>query len=104
MSTPTPGGQQPAADFTAAELLAVMASRRLRGGTSVFAGVGLPLVAAILARSTHTPRLMIVVEGGIFDPEILPGRLPISTNEMRVAHGAAMLAPITDTFLYAQRG
>ena len=81
-----------------------MAARRLRGGTSVFAGVGLPLVAAILARKTHTPRLMIVVEGGIFDPEILPGRLPISTNEMRVAHRATMLTTITDTFLYAQRG
>lgn len=104
MTIAAASSQQPAADFTAAELLAVMASRRLRGGTSVFAGVGLPLVAAILARSTHTPRLMIVVEGGIFDPEILPGRLPISTNEMRDAHRASMLAPITDTFLYAQRG
>jgi glutaconate CoA-transferase subunit B len=81
-----------------------MASRGLRGGTSVFAGVGLPLVAAILARQTHTPRLMIVVEGGVFDPEMLPGRLPISTNEMRDAHRAAMLTTITDTFLYAQRG
>ena len=94
----------PTPTFTDAELLAVMASRRLRNGTSVFAGVGLPIVAAILARQTHTPRLMIVVEGGVFDPEILPGRLPISTNEMRIAHRAAMLAPITDTFLYAQRG
>jgi glutaconate CoA-transferase subunit B len=86
------------------ELLGVMAARRLRGGTSVFAGVGLPLLAAVLARKTHTPRLMIVVEGGIFDPEMLPGRLPISTNEMRDAHRATMLTTITDTFLYAQRG
>ena len=37
-------------------------------------------------------------------PEMLPGRLPVSTNEMRVAHRATMLMGITDTFLYAQRG
>lgn len=81
-----------------------MAARSLRGGASVFAGVGLPLLAAVLARSSHTPRLIIVVEGGIFDPEMLPGRLPISTNEMRDAHRATMLTTITDTFLFAQRG
>src|SRR5206468_4292770 len=40
----------------------------------------------------------------LFDPEMLPGRLPISTNEMRAAHRASMLTGITDTFLYAQRG
>jgi glutaconate CoA-transferase subunit B len=90
--------------FTDSELLAVMAARRLQGGASVFAGVGLPLLAAVMARQTHTPRLIIVVEGGVFDPEMLPGRLPISTNEMRDAHRATMLTGITDTFLYAQRG
>jgi glutaconate CoA-transferase, subunit B len=90
--------------YSDAELLTVMAARRLDDGAAVFAGVGIPLLAAILARHTHAPRLMIVVEGGIFDPEVLPGRLPISTNEMRVAHHALMLTGITDTFLYAQRG
>jgi glutaconate CoA-transferase subunit B len=90
--------------YTDAELLAVMAARHLHDGASVFAGVGIPLVAAVMARKSHAPRLMIVVEGGVFDPEVLPGRLPISTNEMRVAHRATMLTGITDTFLYAQRG
>lgn len=101
---PATSGQPQAPDYSASELLTVMAARKLRGGASVFAGVGLPLLAAVMARTTHTPRLMIVVEGGVFDPEMLPGRLPISTNEMRDAHRAAMLTTITDTFLYAQRG
>lgn len=98
------GAQTTSAAYSASELLTVMASRKLEGGASVFAGVGLPLLSAVMARQTHTPRLMIVVEGGIFDPEMLPGRLPISTNEMRDAHRATMLTSITDTFLYAQRG
>jgi glutaconate CoA-transferase subunit B len=90
--------------YTPSELLAVMAARRLLDGMAVFAGVGLPLLAAALARKSHAPGLQIVVEGGVLDPEMVPGRLPVSTNEMRVAHRATMLMGITDTFLYAQRG
>lgn len=86
------------------ELLAVIAARQLAGVTSLFAGVGIPLLAAALAQKTHAPELTIVVEGGSIGPEVIPGRLPISTNEMRVAHRARMLPGITDTFLFAQRG
>ncbi|MBI2217538.1 MAG: CoA-transferase [Candidatus Rokubacteria bacterium] len=86
------------------EWLAVVASRQLRDHTTVFAGVGVPLLAAALAQATHAPNLTIVVEGGIVGPRIKPGRLPISTNEMRTAYRATMLTGITDTFLLAQRG
>jgi glutaconate CoA-transferase subunit B len=90
--------------FNAAELLAVVASRQLRDDTTVFAGVGVPLLAAALARQRHAPRLTMVIQGGIIGPEIAPGRLPISTNEMRAGRRATMLPGITDAFLFAQRG
>lgn len=90
--------------FNAQELLAVIASRELRDNTTVFAGVGAPLLAAALARQRHAPRLTMVIEGGIIGPEIAPGKLPISTNEMRAAYRATMLPAITDAFLFAQRG
>jgi glutaconate CoA-transferase subunit B len=89
---------------TPSELLAVMGARQLRDDTTVFAGVGVPLLAAALAQQRHAPNLTMVIEGGIIGPRIAPGRLPISTNEMRAAHRAAMLPGITDTFLFAQRG
>jgi glutaconate CoA-transferase subunit B len=89
---------------TVSELLAVMGSRQLRDDTTVFAGVGVPLLAAALAQQRHAPNLTMVIEGGIIGPRIKPGRLPISTNEMRAAHRAQMLPGITDTFLFAQRG
>ena len=92
------------ATVTAAELLAVMGARQLRDDTTVFAGVGVPLLAAALAQQRHAPKLTMVIEGGIIAPRIKPGRLPISTNEMRTAYGASMLPGITDTFLFAQRG
>jgi len=90
--------------YTAAELLAATASRLLADDAIVFAGVGTPLLASVLAKSTHAPHLTIVVEGGVVGLEVLPGRLPISTNEMRAGRRAVMLPSITQTFLYAQRG
>lgn len=89
---------------TANELLAVMGSRALRDGTTVFAGVGAPMMAAALAQRTHAPGLTMMMEGGILGPSFKPGELPISTNEMRTAYRAQMLPGITDAFLLAQRG
>jgi glutaconate CoA-transferase subunit B len=89
---------------TANELLAVMGARALKDDTTVFAGVGAPMMAAALAQRTHAPRLTMVVEGGVVGPEWKPGELPISTNEMRAGYRAQMLPGITDVFLMAQRG
>jgi len=91
-------------DVTAEELMAITASRLLADHKIVFAGVGMPLLASVVARRIHAPKLTIVLEGGIIGASLLPGKLPISTNEMRAAYGAQMLTDITDIFLYAQRG
>ena len=91
-------------DVTAEELMAITASRLLADHKVVFAGVGMPLLASAVARHRHAPHLTIVLEGGIIGTTLLPGKLPISTNEMRAAYGAQMLTDITDIFLYAQRG
>ncbi len=91
-------------EYTAHEMLTVLTCRQIAGAQTVFAGIGIPLVAAIMAKATLAPHLIIVVEGGSVDPQVIPGLLPISTNEMRIGHRAQMLAQITDTFLFAQRG
>jgi glutaconate CoA-transferase, subunit B len=84
--------------------MAVTASRLLGDHRVVFAGVGMPLLASALARHRHAPNLTIVTEGGIIGTQLLAGRLPVSTNEMRAAFGAEMLTDVTDIFLFAQRG
>ena len=91
-------------DITGEELMAITASRLLADHKVVFAGVGMPLLASAVARHRHAPHLTIVLEGGIIGTSLRPGKLPISTNEMRAAYGAQMLTDITDIFLYAQRG
>jgi len=84
--------------------MTVAGSRLLADHRVVFAGVGIPLLASVLAQQLHAPHLTIVLEGGIVAPRMIPGKLPISTNEMRAAHCAQMLTGIVDVFHYAQRG
>ena len=90
--------------WTPNELMAVAAGRLLDDGKVVFAGVGMPILAALLAQERQAPNLTIALEGGIVGPQLAAGRLPISTNEMRAARLAPFLTDITDVFLSAQRG
>ncbi len=89
---------------TASELLAVMSSRLLKDGQTVFAGVGIPLLAATLAQRMHAPGLTILFEGGTLGPFIVAGELPPSTNEKRCTRRANMLLSNTDVLLLLQRG
>ncbi|MBB3770241.1 glutaconate CoA-transferase subunit B [Angulomicrobium tetraedrale] len=90
--------------YTASELLAVMSARLLKEGQTVFAGVGIPLLAAILAQKTHAPGLTILFEGGVIGPFVEAGKLPPSTNEQRCTRRANMLVSITEVLLMLQRG
>ena len=90
--------------YTSTELLAVMSARLLRDGQCVFAGVGIPLLAAALAQRLHARGLTILFEGGVIGPLIVPGELPPTTNEQRCSRRANMLVGITDVLLLLQRG
>ena len=92
------------AAYTASELLAVMSARLLRDGQVVFAGVGIPLLAATLAQRLHAPGLTILFEGGVIGAFIEPGQLPPSTNEQRCTRRANMVLNSTDVLLLLQRG
>ena len=81
-----------------------MAARLLKDGQIVFAGIGIPLLAATLAQRNFAPHLTILFEGGTIGPFIVPGELPPSTNEQRCTRRANMVLPITDVLLLLQRG
>ncbi len=91
-------------NYSASELLAVSSARLLKDGQIVFAGVGIPLLAATLAQRLHAPGLTILFEGGVVGPFIVPGELPPSTNEQRCTRRANMVMPITNVLLLLQRG
>jgi glutaconate CoA-transferase subunit B len=89
---------------TAAELLTILSARYLSDGQVVFAGVGIPLLAATLAQQLDCPGLTILFEGGVIGACIEPGRLPPSTNDQRCTRLANMVLGSAEVLLLLQRG
>ena len=90
--------------YTAAEILAILSARQLKDGQVVFAGVGVPLLAATLAQRLHCPGLTILFEGGVIGAYVEPGKLPPSTNDQRCTKRANMVLGSADVLLLLQRG
>lgn len=90
--------------YTSAELLAILSARELRNGQVVFAGVGIPLLAATLAQRLRCPGLTILFEGGVIGAFVEPGRLPPSTNDQRCTVRANMVLGSAEVLLLLQRG
>jgi len=90
--------------YTASELLAILSARQLIDGQVVFAGVGIPLLAATLAQRLHCPGLTILFEGGVIGAFVEPGKLPPSTNDQRCTARANMVLGSAEVLLLLQRG
>ena len=90
--------------YTASEMLAILSARQLRDGQVVFAGVGVPLLAATLAQRLRCPGLTILFEGGVIGAFVEPGKLPPSTNDQRCTKRANMVLGSADVLLLLQRG
>jgi glutaconate CoA-transferase subunit B len=84
------------AEYSASEMMVVVAARQLADGRVVFVGIGLPCLAAILAKRTHAPRAVLLCESGIIDGD--PGRLPLSVADPALVDGAASIAAMQDYF------
>jgi glutaconate CoA-transferase, subunit B len=91
-------------NYTAAELLTILSARELKNGQVVFAGVGIPLLAATLAQLLDCPGLTILFEGGVIGAFIEPGKLPPSTNDQRCTKRANMVLGSAEVLLLLQRG
>jgi len=76
--------------FAADEMMAVEASRRLADGTVCFVGIGLPSLAANLARRTHAPGCVLIYESGTIGAK--PELLPLSIGDGELAETAEMFA------------
>lgn len=90
--------------YSAAEILTVLSARQLKDGQVVFAGIGIPLLAATLAQRIGCPALTILFEGGVIGAFVEPGKLPPSTNDQRCTKRANMVLGSADVLLLLQRG
>jgi len=88
--------------YTADEMMAVAASRRLRDGMVCFVGIGLPSLAANLARRTHAPGCVLVYESGTIGAK--PHRLPLSIGDGELAETADAVVSVPEMFAYWLQG
>jgi glutaconate CoA-transferase subunit B len=91
-----------AGKFTADEMMAVEAARRVRDGTVCFVGIGLPSLAANLARSTHAPKCVLVYESGTIGAK--PTELPLSIGDGELAETADLVVSVPEMFAYWLQG
>lgn len=88
--------------YTADEMMAVEASRRLHDGTVCFVGIGLPSLAANLARATHAPGCVLVYESGTIGAK--PTELPLSIGDGELADTADAVVSVPEMFAYWLQG
>ena len=84
------------------EMMAVEASRRLADGTVCFVGIGLPSLAANLARRTHAPGCVLVYESGTIGSK--PDELPLSIGDGELADTADAVVSVPEVFAYWLQG
>jgi glutaconate CoA-transferase subunit B len=82
--------------------MAVAAARRLADGTVCFVGIGLPSLAANLARRTHAPGCVLVYESGTIGAK--PDRLPLSVGDGELAETADAVVSVPEMFAYWLQG
>jgi len=88
--------------YTAAEMMAVAAARRLKDGTVCFVGIGLPSRAANLARATHAPCCVLIYESGTIGAK--PHHLPLSIGDGELAETADAVVTVPEMFAYWLQG
>jgi glutaconate CoA-transferase, subunit B len=88
--------------YTADEMMAVEASRRLTSDSVCFVGIGLPSLAANLARRTHAPGCTLVYESGTIGAK--PEQLPLSIGDGELAETADTVVSVPEMFAYWLQG
>jgi glutaconate CoA-transferase subunit B len=89
-------------EWTPDEMMAIAAARRLRDGTVCFVGIGLPSLAANLARATHAPGCVLIYESGTIEAK--PTVLPLSIGDGELAATALSVVSVPEIFSYWLQG
>ena len=88
--------------YSADEMMAVEASRRLTNDSVCFVGIGLPSLAANLARRTHAPGCVLIYESGTIGAK--PEHLPLSIGDGELAETADAIVSVPEMFSYWLQG
>jgi len=92
----------PKQEYTANEMMVVTASRFLKDDAVVFIGIGLPSLAANLARRIHAPNISMIYESGTLDTK--PSRPPLSIGDDELSRTALSVVSVPEMFQYWLQG
>ena len=90
------------AEVSSTELMVIVAARELNDGESVLVGVGVPNLAANLAKRLHAPNLLMVYESGTVGSN--PSRMPLSIGDPCLVSGAKSVCSMYEQFAYYLQG
>lgn len=83
--------------------MVVSAAREIRNGEIVFVGIGVPVLATLLAQRTHAPNINMVYETGTLGAQ--PTRLALSVGDPSLVSRSTMICDMFETFsMLLQRG
>jgi len=81
--------------YTSREIMAISAGRLVKDGDILFAGTGVSLLAATVAKRIHAPGSVVFFETGGIDPSLQ--ELPLSVADPRVMVGTSINSGLADS-------
>lgn len=91
-----------ASEYSTAELMGAVVARQIRNDDVAFIGVGIPLIAGIVAVATHAPNAVLVYEGGGIGARTR--RVPWTISDNPTTDNAIAAAQMWRVFSDQQRG
>ena len=89
--------------YNRTELMIICAAKQLRNKMCVFVGIGLPVLACILAQKLWAPNVSMIFESGVIGAR--PSRMALTMGDPAISSGAAMITDFFDLYaLTLQRG
>ncbi len=82
--------------YTNLELMAISAGRMVNDGDVVFAGTGVSMLAATVAKRIHAPKSVVFFETGGIDPSL--DELPLTVADSRVMCGTSLNTGLIEAF------
>lgn len=82
--------------YTQREMMAITAGRMISDGDVLFAGTGISLLAATVAKRIHAPDAVVFFETGGVDPSL--EELPLAVGDPRVMAGTSLNMGLIEAF------
>jgi glutaconate CoA-transferase, subunit B len=84
--------------YTSDEMMIIASARRFCNGRRCFVGVGLPSVAACVAREKYAPDVTLIYESGAIGAK--PTVPPLSIADIELAETASLIVSVPEIFAY----